>query len=209
MTDKDWNIEVNLAGTEDIIAVAGSELELWGCPYCGYRSGSMPFSDGGAGSWVCGECHKCCVALAEGVTRSRMAIIVDEVRIYPELREHPRKGTPAHGRPDNRPEEGEHFGPRGIGFDHTPGCFVCGGVDGLHQNIAAFVQCKAAGERVVTMFQTGARLDYREYEPDYVQVKIGACDKHADNLELLYSATRGAGGVITSKFIAQAINPPA
>lgn len=49
-------------------------------------------------------------------------------------------------------------------------------------NIAAFVQCKEAGERVVRMFKKGARLDYRDHEPDRVQVKIGACDTHLPNL---------------------------
>lgn len=70
-------------------------------------------------------------------------------------------------------------------------------------NIAAFVQCKEAGERVVAMFPQGAWLDYRDYEPDRVQVKIGACDKHLPNLQKLYELTRE--GVITNAHINEAL----
>jgi hypothetical protein len=35
------------------------------------------------------------------------------------------------------------------------------------------------------MFEGKAKLDYRESEPDRVQVKIGACDKHFKCLEEL------------------------
>lgn len=110
------------------------------------------------------------------------------------------------GRPDSQPVDGgEFFGARGIGADSTPGCFVCGGAEGLYTNVAGFVQGKAAGERVVAMFRTGARLDYREYEPDRVQVKVGACEQHVEQLRTLRQATL-AEGRITPTMIDSAIN---
>ncbi|OGZ29899.1 MAG: hypothetical protein A2562_02160 [Candidatus Nealsonbacteria bacterium RIFOXYD1_FULL_39_11] len=167
---------------QTIIAVSVNELNKFGCPHCGYRSGAMPVSGGGSGVWQCGECGKTCCVLAEGVVKSTIGFNGE----YPELQSHPRRGTPAHGRPDNKPDSGgEFFRSRGIGLDDCS-CFVCGtkGHPMLH-NIAAFVQCKEAGERVVTMIGQGAVLDYREYEPDRVQVKVGACDAHYANLEEL------------------------
>ena len=99
---------------------------------------------------------------------------------------------------------GELFNSRGIGLDRTPGCFICGGDTRLCNNIAAFVSDKASGERVVAMFETGAFLDYREYSPNWVQVKIGACKAHVANLERLSELTREAHGVIRPEMIAEA-----
>jgi hypothetical protein len=116
----------------------------------------MPISGGGAAIWACGseECGKTCCVLAKGVTKSTIGF----GDFYPELQEHPRRGIPSHGRPDKKPEnEGEFFHSRGIGLDNCT-CFVCGTHDRdgkghtMLNNIAAFVQCKEAGERVVAMF---------------------------------------------------------
>ena len=201
----------------EVIAVNQDEVREFGCPYCGYRSGSAHISGGGGAVWDCGECGRTSIILGEGVTRSPFGLgrgisfnldgskKEDGDSFYPELQEHPRKGIPSHGKPDKRPEGGgEFFRSRGVGMDYTPGCFVCGGGDGMRNNIAAYVKCKASGERVVAMFDQGARLDYRKYEPDYVQVKIGACDKHVANLEKLHTLTRDADGVITEAHIKEA-----
>lgn len=162
-------------------------------------------SSGDAATVSCGECGQTCVVLAPGVTTSPIGLgRGSEPATYPELQDHPRRGTPAHGRPDQQPDEGgEFFRSRGVGLDQTPGCFICGGHDDLRNNIAAFVQCKEAGERIVAMFDAcrgGARLDYREYEPDRVQVKIGACDTHLDQLRRLHDETQD--GRITSERLA-------
>lgn len=184
------------------IAVAAKEVEQFGCPYCGYRSGTSPISGGGTTVVICSECDRSYAVLAEGVISSTIGF----GDLYPELVDHPRRGTPSHGRPDKQPEQGgEFFWPRGIGLDVTPGCFVGGGKNGLRNNIAAFVQCKAAGERVVAMFHRGARLDYRDYEPDRVQVKIGACKRHLLNLRRLDNLTRACGGIITAEVVQMAI----
>jgi hypothetical protein len=188
-------------------AVAAKEFNEFGCPYCGYRSMHSPVSCGGASICICGECKLTFVALADGIEESPIGLGLGSGMYYPKLEDHPRRGTPSHGRLDKPPEEGgEYFSSRGIGLDHTPGCFICGGGSGLYQNIAAFVQCREAGERVVAMFRQGAYLDYREYEPDYLQVKVGACDAHASNLAKLSSLTIENKGVIAERLLLQAMN---
>ena len=185
--------------TQTVIAVSATEFEEAGCPHCGYRSGYSPIWTGGAVAWTCGECGETCCVLADGINKSPIGF----GEIYPELQPHPRRGTPSHGNLDKRPEGGgEFFAPRGIGYDRTPGCFVCGGSEGVHHNIAAFVQTKTAGERVIRMFPQGARLDYRPHEPDRVQVKIGACEAHLQNLHQLIALARG--GVITPHDVREA-----
>ena len=82
------------------------------------------------------------------------------------------------------------FKSRGIGLDTTPGCFICGGEKRLLNNISAFVLTKEDGELAVSWFEQGARLDYREREPNWIQVKIGACDQHLPNLIWLDLATK-------------------
>ncbi|MDD3101852.1 MAG: hypothetical protein PHE59_01785 [Patescibacteria group bacterium] len=196
--------------TESVIAVSASEFGKFGCPHCGFRSGSIRIQAGGSAAWKCGdeECGKICCILADGVTESSFGF--GEEGYASKLQPHPRQGIPSHGRPDKKPESGgEFFRSRGIGLDHC-NCFICGthdrdekGHTALH-NIAAFVQCKEAGERIVAMFSKGAKLDYRCLEPDYVQVKIGACDSHLVNLQKLNELTKD--GVITADRIKESMN---
>ena len=88
-----------------------------------------------------------------------------------------------------------YFAPRGIGLDECPGCFVCGTTKRNEEanmylnNIAAFVKTKESGEQILSWFDKGARLDYREYEPNWIQLKIGACDKHLPSLNYLCNIT--------------------
>lgn len=192
--------------TQSVIAVSVKELQEFGCPFCGYRSGYTPISGGRAAVWTCGseECGKTCCVLGEGITKSTIGF----GDFYPELQAHPRRGIPSHGRPDKKPDsEGEFFRSRGVGLDNCT-CFVCGTHDRdgkghtMLNNIAAFVQGKEAGERVVAMFSQGAWLDYRDFEPDRVQVKIGACDSHLVNLQKLDELTQD--GIITADRINEA-----
>jgi len=81
------------------------------------------------------------------------------------------------------------FKSRGIGSDSTPGCFVCGGKNGMRSNISAFVDSKGEGEMIERWFKQGARLDFRSSEPRYIQIKIGACSNHSKNLEKLHQLT--------------------
>lgn len=191
-----------------IIAVSVEELNRWGCPNCGYRSGSTPIQQGGCASWRCGDCSHACIVLAEGITKSTIGCYVEDKYVYPTLVDHPRRGTPAHGRPDKQPEGGgEFFRPRGIGLDHREGvgCWVCGLVSERYmRNIAAYAQCKDASDRIVRLFGRGAWTDFREREPDYVQVKIVVCDQHEKALSKLLELTRD-DGIITHEKILQAL----
>jgi hypothetical protein len=83
----------------------------------------------------------------------------------------------------------ENYSPRGIGSNWLP-CYICnqGGGDEVQSDMAAFVDSKSAGERVVAIYEElglHATLDFRSHEPNWVQVKVGACDKHLSNLEKL------------------------
>lgn len=64
--------------------------------------------------------------------------------------------------PDERPEDGEHWTSRGIGYD-----------------LSGFVVSKQAGERLLRMVrlvlekdETDSWLDYREKEPNWIQFKF-------------------------------------
>ena len=80
----------------------------------------------------------------------------------------------------------ENYNPRPLGLNWLP-CYVCGegGKDGAQPDMAAFVDSQKAGERVVAIFQelgSQAKLDFRPSEPNWIQVKIGACERHRPNL---------------------------
>lgn len=82
--------------------------------------------------------------------------------------------------------------PRGIGLNWMS-CFVCDGEDiSLKSSMAAFAENKESGEKMVELFKSSgfhAKLDYRDSEPNWVQVKIGACKEHQNMLENLYALT--------------------
>lgn len=78
-----------------------------------------------------------------------------------------------------------YFTPRPIGIGWGP-CFVCGTESQRAvPEISLMVGSKDDGERIVEMFQQGARLDYRDWEPHWIQVKITACETHRQELEIL------------------------
>lgn len=102
-----------------------------------------------------------------------------------------------------------NYRPRGIGSNWIK-CFVCGVARGLlcedgvyysgmcQPDMAAHVGSKENGERVVALFRAyglHVALDYRESEPNWVQVKAGACDKHFRDLEHLFELTRPTGKI--------------
>lgn len=116
----------------------------------------------------------------------------------------------------------ERYQARGIG-NNSILCFVCGKgddykdepteytpgenfrYDGIQSDMAAFVSNKESGERVVALFDGKACLDYRPQEPDWVQVKVGACSAHRTNLQYLGRLT--CCGWITKEKIELARNP--
>lgn len=78
--------------------------------------------------------------------------------------------------------------PRGMGSGWGA-CMVCGGSDtDLRNDCAFFVPSRETGERIVSMFIQGAKLDYRPFEPHWCQVKITACDEHKADLAGLITA---------------------
>lgn len=80
---------------------------------------------------------------------------------------------------------------RGIGLEHNLTCFVCGAKTNVPEdpvakymhNIAAFASTRAVANRLAACFKQGARVDYRPKEPHWIQVKVGACEKHRPVLE--------------------------
>jgi len=173
--------------SNEIIAVSASNFKQYGCVHCGceYCYGTV-ISGGGSHPVKCGECDGFFVVLSDGVKES--CIGFGSPPIYPNLQEHPRKGIPSHPyvRPDNPPENGgEWFSSRGVGYD-----------------LAGFVKCKAAGERVVEMFkkvlgkEPKTFLDYRKHEPNWIQVKVQKEDVDLDKLHNLLE-----DGIITEEKI--------
>ena len=80
------------------------------------------------------------------------------------------------------------FQPRGIGMDMCM-CFVpaCREITiEMRANITAFVNSEKEGKQIVQMLGGLAIVDHREYEPDWIQVKLGACKDHVHKLEKLH-----------------------
>ncbi|WP_147395170.1 hypothetical protein [Azospirillum cavernae] len=102
--------------------------------------------------------------------------------------------------------------PRGIGLSRGA-CMVCGGVaDDLRHDCAFFVPSRETGEAIVALFQQGAKLDYRPFEPRWCQVKVTACGMHRHNLESLVAAVSGArdrldGPGISAEMVADFVTP--
>lgn len=95
-------------------------------------------------------------------------------------------------RHEKKEPEGIPIRIRGIGNDFQD-CFICGKREhenGCNHNISMFVNNKEDGEKIKNMFARGCFLDYRPHEPNWIQVKIGACGKHLINLEHLASKIR-------------------
>lgn len=180
----------------NVIGISCSDYEQFGCPVCGYSLGRKFLRVYGASRNFCDnpDCGVDFVVLPNGIDTAPFSVIdKNGTSFTPELQEHPRKGTPAHGNTDDKTYyKYELFNSRGIGLDHCT-CFVCGTSKRSNDessseylnNIAAFVSSKEAGERVVGMFEMGARLDFRYYEPNWIQVKVGSCDEHLPNLKKL------------------------
>lgn len=102
---------------------------------------------------------------------------------------------PVEAPPTSEPEDrGVNVRPRGIGKGHSL-CWVCGtNPTSVQHEMAMFVDSKADGERVLSVlsFLGGqGRLDFRPSEPDWIQVKLGACEgEHLHQLDHLYELLR-------------------
>ena len=92
--------------------------------------------------------------------------------------------------PDSKPEIGEYWRSRGVGYD-----------------LSGFVVSKLAGERLTRLVKYVlntdkplSHLDYREYEPDWIQFKF---QKEEFNLELLDKLARVNDNVVNETILRQ------
>ena len=165
-----------------MIAVNCEEEKLYGCPNCGcdtWRRDNCFRGDQPAGT--CRSCGLHYQFFADGIKKSSVGFGTNRkdkdgntIMEYPILSSHPRKGIPSwHWEaPDLRPEYGEYWSPRGIGYD-----------------LSGFVKSKQAGERLLGLVKEvlgndnpSSSLDWREYEPEWIQFKF---QKEEFNLEKL------------------------
>lgn len=103
----------------------------------------------------------------------------------------------------------EYFGIRGIGLDHCP-CLDTGEtLDGYVPNISGLVKSKEAGERVVAMFGGRARLDFRDFEPNWIQVKVGITKGNEVVLRRLSLANYAMFGILDPRVVVWALDPEA
>jgi hypothetical protein len=182
-----------------MIGINYSDYNNFGCPNCGCDS-TKP------GNWAvygeqtatCRHCNFEFLLMPDGRTISEVKIgtgrrdvndkdIVENVFSIP----HPRQGVEkwTYVLPDIRPDFGEYWKPRGIGYD-----------------LSGFVKSKPAGERLLEIVKEvlnkedpETRLDYRENEPFWIQFKFS---KNEFNLEKLYVLTKDKG-IITPDIIKQ------
>lgn len=166
-----------------MIAISYSDYLKYGCPLCGCDSAvGGNFSGHGTSDGTCRECGTNFVILADGQRKSGIGYGTgrkdsngETIFEYPELQKHPRKGTPWHKwvQPDPRPEYGEYWNPRGIGYD-----------------LSGFVKSKQAGERLLAIVkevlgkeEPASWLDWREYEPTWIQFKFQKEEFDLEKLE--------------------------
>jgi hypothetical protein len=84
------------------------------------------------------------------------------------------------------------WSPRGVGSNWNIPDLVTGLDDGkLHPDMSGFVKSKAEGQLAVVIFGDRARLDYRESEPNWIQVKVSAQEEVLYELEKLVRENNG------------------
>ena len=92
--------------------------------------------------------------------------------------------------PDSKPEVGEYWRSRGVGYD-----------------LSGFVVSKLAGERLTRLVkyvlntdEPRSHLDYREFEPNWIQFKF---QKEEFNLELLDKLARANDNIVNEAILRQ------
>lgn len=181
-----------------MVAISYSDFLKYGCPFCGCnyaRNGNV--SGGGTSRGTCKECDSDFVILADDIRKSSFGFGTNQknergetIFEYPELQPHPRKGIPWHPYTftDPRPEYGEYWSSRGIGYD-----------------LSGFIKSKQAGERLLMMVKevlgkdnSDSWLDYREHEPEWIQFKF---QKSEFDLEKLHLMATSNNGVLTKEIL--------
>lgn len=96
---------------------------------------------------------------------------------------------------DERPAEGEYWKSRGASGS----------------DVSGFISSKAAGERLLRMVkyildtdEPKTWLDWREFEPNWIQFKFSAEEFDVDRLDEL---SRANGGILTEQIVRQCVKP--
>lgn len=180
-----------------VIAIRYNDFLKYGCAKCGC---DVVLNRGGLGGvGTCEECGQEQMFFDEGIRKSQIGFGDGNGGFYyPEVQEHPRKGTPWHPYewPDPKPEGGgEFWSPRGIGYD-----------------LSGFVKSKKAGERIFQMVKDvlgvekpASWLDWREHEPKWIQFKF---QKEEFDLEKLMEATKDTH-ILTDEILRACVLPEA
>ena len=188
-----------------MIAVKFSEDDKYGCPNCGCDRWIRDSSY--CGNQVGGTCKSCGIhymIVHDSLTQDDISISYGTGRkdkdgkdIFekPIIIPHPRKGIPKwhYETPDIRPENGEYWSSRGIGYD-----------------LSGFVKSKQAGERLLEMVKEvlgvdkpKSWLDYRDSEPDWIQFKF---QKEEFDLEKLDKMASENNDIITKDILLKCIH---
>lgn len=171
-----------------MIAINWSSYRKYGCPNCGCDS--ITIDNFYLSNQPCGTCRSCNLhyqIMEDGITKSSVRFNTgrkdengDDIFERPVFISHPRNGIPCwhYEKPDIRPEYGEYWNPRGIGYD-----------------LSGFVKSKQAGERLLQMVKEvlgkenpDSWLDYRDYEPNWIQFKIQNTEFDLEKLEKMVIA---------------------
>lgn len=175
-----------------MLAISMKDYNLYGCPNCGCDTSIR--GNVYDNSTIFGTCENCelkFAILADGVTRSTIGIQFGYNQMeYPRLIQHPRKGIIKweYKWPDNKPEYGEYFWPRGLGYD-----------------LAGLVKSKEAGERILVMVKRVLNkdiiktwLDFRPNEPKWIQVKF-----QPEEFDLGRMLPLLSGGILTEEILTE------
>ena len=182
-----------------MLANTFEEYKKYGCPNCGCDSVQ---GDGLYSVISFGKCNHCGLHFEIRANKHIECHVKSGVRpkepwnpkselVFESgiLIKHPRTDIPKwHWEPkDVRPEHGEYWSPRGIGYD-----------------LSGFVKSKRAGERIHEIVKKvlgkekpKSWLDYRENEPTWIQYKL-----HPEefDLEQIYIKTKD-GGILTEEIL--------
>lgn len=183
-----------------MIAVKSSEKDKFGCPNCGCDR--LVRDSCYCGNQVGGTCKSCglhYMIVHDSLTQNDISISYgtgrkdengNDIMEKPIIIPHPRMNMSKwhYELPDVKPEDGEYWNSRGIGYD-----------------LSGFVKSKQAGERLLQMVKDvlgkddpKTWLDYREFEPEWIQFKFQSSEFDLEKLDKL---SREKGNVVTKDIL--------
>jgi hypothetical protein len=102
---------------------------------------------------------------------------------------------------DVKPKNGEYFNTIKYVLEDASCCFICGREIKNWGNLSAYVKTHESGKRIAEMFNKEVLIDFKESEPNSVQVKVGTCAEHIYHLILLNKLIKVNGGVINKTIV--------